>query len=253
MRQSRTFPLVVALLTVLGLLTTSALARAAELKLYGPGGSRWVMEECAQAYEQQSGVKVNVITGPMPTWMMQAKQEADLIMGGSEAQLTLFNQNNPGLVDLSSRVSLYPRAAAILVRPGNPKGIKGVADLARPGVRVLDVTAMGQYGLWEDLAGTKGLIAEVQKNIVANLPNHIVAMEKWRQTPELDAWVTFETWHHPLKDAADLVRLPVDERLLRGTPIALAAHGQRREEAAKFVQFLQTPQAHAIFQKWGWQ
>lgn len=47
-----------------------------------------------------------------------------------------------------------------------------------------------------------------------------------------------------------MVRLPLDQRLYHSSPVALAAGGKSRQEGAKFMAFLQTPQARAIFQKW---
>ena len=51
---------------------------------------------------------------------------------------------------------LFLRPATILVRPGNPGHITGVADLLKPGHRVLVVNGAGQQGLWEDVAGRLG-------------------------------------------------------------------------------------------------
>jgi len=107
-------------------------------------------------------------------------------------------------------------------------------------------------GLWEDLAGAQGLIPALQKNIRVSVATTAEAIEQWRSRPELDAWITFESWHHRLKEETEVVRLPVRQRLYRGTPIALARGTRQPELARMFVEFLKTPEAHAIFQKWGW-
>src|ERR1019366_6697459 len=114
------------------------------------------------------------------------------------------------------------RPAGILVRKGNPKKIKSLADLAQPGVRILDVNGAGQVGLWEDLAGRMGLIPAIQKNIAASVRNSVQALDQWRSDLTLDAWITCESWHYRLNEVTDLVRLPEAQRLYRGTPIAIA-------------------------------
>lgn len=42
---------------------------------------------------------------------------------------------------------LYLRPAAILVRRGNPKRIRGFRDLLKPGMRVMVVSGAGQVGM----------------------------------------------------------------------------------------------------------
>ena len=57
---------------------------------------------------------------------------------------------------------LYLRASVILVRPGNPAHIAGIADLLKPEHRILVVDGSGQQGLWEDVAGRLGDIRTVR-------------------------------------------------------------------------------------------
>lgn len=222
------------------------------LNVYGPGGPAAPMKECAANFSKQRGVKVEVTAGPEAKWSKKAKQDADIIFGGAEYMLSQFVQKNPGLVDVKTRSELYPRAAGILVRKGNPKLIRSLADLARPGVRLVDVTGAGQLGLWEDLAGRHGLIPGIQKNILITVPNSAEAIEKWKTLPQLDAWISYESWHLRLKDTTDLVRLPLRDRLYRGTPIALTTISRNRTQASAFVAYLKSPAGHRIFQKWGW-
>lgn len=222
------------------------------LRVYGPGGVAGPLQESGRLYQEKTGIAVQVVTGPMPKWIGAAKHNADLVFGGDESQFNLFNLNNPGLVDPASRVSLYLRPAAILVRKGNPKGIASLADLAKPGVKLLEVTALGQMALWEDLAGRLGLIEGIQKNFAAFVPDHIQAIELWRKDQGLDAMITFSTWHHHMKGDTDLVAIAEADNLYRGTPMALAAGTTNREQALLFLEFLRGPQGHEVFRRWGW-
>lgn len=228
-------------------------AQERSLKVYGPGGPLGPMQECAELFGRLHKIQVKVTAGPENQWLPQARENADLIFGGAEYMLTSFIQRNPGIIDPKTRTSLYPRAAGILVRKGNPKQLKGLKDLARPGINLLDVNGAGQVGLWEDLAGLQGLIADLQRNIKISVTTSAEAIEKWRTMPELDAWITFESWHFRLREETDLVRLPEGQRLFRGTPIAITTISREPELARLFLEFLKTPAAHAIFQKWGWQ
>jgi len=247
------------LLMLPGILVAGLLAGAVQtpaqdkiLHAYGPGGPLGPMEECAAIFSQAHGVQVKVVAGPEDKWIDQAKQDADLIFGGAEYMLTGFILKHPGLVDVRSRTSLYSRPAGILVRKGNPKRIKSLKDLTKGGVRLIDVNGAGQLGLWEDLAGAQGLIPGIQNNIALSVTTSAEAIEKLKSMPELDAWITYESWHYRLKEITDLVRLPEKQRLYRGTPIAITSISKNRDLAQKFIDFLKTAKAHAVFQKWGW-
>ncbi len=236
------------------LLCASIMATAAgqSLHVYGPGGPLAPMKECAELYQQKSGVKVEVTAGPEKTWIDSAQADADVIFGGAEYMLTQFDLDHKGFLLPGSRVELYDRAVGILVRPGNPKHIHDIADLAKSGVHLLDVNGAGQTGLWEDLVGRKGLIPAVSSNITVSVANSAEGMESWSTRPELDAWINYESWAKRLTGKAELVRLPESERLYRGTPAAIASRSAFPDQARSFLNFLQSPQAHAIFVKWGW-
>lgn len=230
----------------------SLLTQNKTLMIYGPGGPLGPMKECAEIFSKAYGIELKVVAGPESQWIAQAKQDGDLIFGGAEYMLTDFILRHPNLVDEKTRTSLYIRAAGILVRKGNPKQLKSLADITRDGICLIDVNGAGQLGLWEDMVGAKELIPGIQQNIALSVTTSAEAIEKWKSMPELDAWITFESWHYRLKDVTDLVQLPENERIYRGTPIAITKISKNREMTKQLIDFLRTEQAHKIFQKWGW-
>lgn len=221
------------------------------LMVYGPGGPFGPMNELAQKFAQAKGVEVKVVAGPEGNWLTQAKADADLYFGGAEYMLIDFDQRNPGLVDGSTRTSLYSRALGVLVRKGNPLGIKTVEDLAKDGVKLLDVNGAGQVGAWEDLAGPD-LIPAIRKNIAVSVRNTADGIKAWNSNPDLNAWIIYESWHYRLKDVTDLVQLPEHQKLYRGIPIAIAKTTDQRELAQQFIDYLKSDEGHDVFKKWGW-
>jgi len=210
------------------------------------------VKECAEIFSKVQGAEVKVAAGPTFKWIDQAKQDADIIFGGAEYMLTEFIQKYPGLVDEKTRTSLYVRAAGILVRKGNPKKVKSLSDLTQNGIKLIDVNGAGQVGLWEDMAGDKGLIPGIQKNIALSVTTSADAIEMWKSMPELDAWITYESWHYRLKEVTDLVKLPEEGKIYRGTPIAATTISNKKELAKQFIDFLKTEQCHEVFRQWGW-
>jgi accessory colonization factor AcfC len=241
------------LLIIIGIIPGLLKAQSDTLYVYGPGGPAAAMEECAKVFARKTSIDVKVNAGPDAGWIDQAKQNADVVFGGAEYMLTQFSMQHPGLIDSSTRLSLYKRAAGILVRKDNPKNILSLKDLTKPGIRILDVNGAGQLGLWEDLAGKQNLIGGIQKNIKKSFANTALALEAWKSGNDYDAIIIFSSWYYRLKDVSQLVKIPASQTVYRGTPVALTTITNQKKEAVQFLQFLLSAQAHAIFKKWGWE
>ncbi|MHB1176845.1 MAG: substrate-binding domain-containing protein [Daejeonella sp.] len=148
---------------------------------------------------------------------------------------------------------LYKRRAGILVRPGNPKNITSLKDLAKPGINILEITGAGQLGMWEDLAGKQNLIGGIQKNIKGAFGNTALAIDAWKADTKYDAIIIFASWYNRLKDVSELVEIPEKQTVYRGTPIAITTISNQKPEARQFIQFLLATEGHTIFKKWGWE
>ena len=152
---------------------------------------------------------------------------------------------------------LYLRPVAILVRPGNPKNIRGFRDLLAPNVRILTVAGAGQIGLWEDVAGRTGDIALVRafrKNMVfPEAANSGAAKEQWTQQKDIDAWLIWNIWQVANPDLAQLVPLDEPFRIYRDAGVVLTRKGKTEPQAAAFIEFLKSADGQRIFAKWGWE
>jgi len=160
-----------------------------------------------------------------------------------------------GRIDNSSVTSLYMRPSAILVRPGNPKKIKGFKDLFRAGVKVVVVQGSGQTGMWEDVAGKQGDIGAVKafrKNIVSYAPNSAEAKKVWIERPDIDAWLIYNIWQIANPTIADLIPIEKEHVVYRDCGIVLTAKGMTNPLARKFIDFIQSAEGARIFKKWGW-
>ena len=107
------------------------------LRIYGPGGPHEALSECATLYRQLHGEAVLVLRSGPVTMSQKVAQDGDLYYGGAEYMLEEFDRDNPGVLDRATVALLYPRRVGIVVRKGNPLGIRGLADLDRAGVRVM--------------------------------------------------------------------------------------------------------------------
>ena len=208
----------------------------------------------AAAFGQAEGVAVQVESGLLPAWKEQAAKDADMIFSGSEVMMSDFIEALPD-IDAATVQPLYLRPSAILVRPGNPRGIGGVRDLLTPGHRILVVNGAGQQGLLEDVAGRLGRIADVRAfraNIARAAKNSADARTSWSDDASLDAWLIWSIWQVANPALADIVAVEPELRISRDTGIALTKRGQARPDTRRFAAFLASTEGERIFSRWGW-
>lgn len=233
----------------------SSLAQDA-IHVYGPGGPAPAMQEAAKSFGATHNVEVNVTAGPTPQWVDKARQDADVVFSGAENMFTDYAKALPGAFELADVYPLYLRPVAILVRPGNPKGIRGFRDLLAPNVKVLTVAGAGQTGLWEDVAGRTGDIAMVRalrRNIVfPEAANSGAAKAQWIAQPDIDVWLIWNIWQVANPSLAQVVEMDEPYRIYRDSGVVLTRKGKNVAQARAFVEFLKSPAGAAIFARWGW-
>jgi accessory colonization factor AcfC len=214
-----------------------------KLLAVGPGGPYEAMKEAAEAFSRLKGVAVKVVKGPPEKWF---EQQADLIYGGAPNMLEDFMAAHPQAIEPGSLGNVYKRQIGIIVRKGNPKRIKELADLGRESIKVLDVRleTMGEF-----------------QNTVANRTEHIYrsvntgeqGKEAWQSLPELDAWITYKSWHVVLSGETEFIPLTSVSGSLRPTPMAITTWSKKKNLARDFILFLKSEVGHAIFQRRGWE
>jgi accessory colonization factor AcfC len=226
------------------------------LRAYGPGGPAPAMREAAKTFGDRKGISVEIIAGPTPNWKEQAMNNADLVFSGSEYMMTDFVRRDlPGLIDASTIRTLYLRPSAILVRPGNPKQIRGVKDLARPGIKILVVEGAGQVGMWEDVAGRTGdvrLVDGVRRNIGFFAANSAEAKKLWNGDLSYDVWLIWTIWQKESPASADLINIEKENTIYRSCGMATTNRSEKKAIAEEFSDFLQSAKGQEIFVKWGW-
>jgi len=243
------------LLVGLGPISASDVSAEDELRLYGAVGPSPAIEEAAMVFGRRNDVTVKVVSGPRHIWRDKAVVDADLMFSDADFMMSEYAHSMGLGIDEDSITPLYLRPSALLVRPGNPKGIGDFPDLVRPGINVMVVNAAGQTGLWEDMAGKLEdirTIRALRKNIVLFAADSDEAMKMWKLRDDIDVWITWNTWHIPLRDRAQVVLPSRTFRVLRQSSIALTARGKDKPMARKFIDFLASAEAAAIFDSWGW-
>ena len=155
----------------------------------------------------------------------------------------------------------------ILVRPGNPKGIRGFADLARPGIRVVHPDPLTSGGAnWAILAefgagereragGGREMLLGIWKNVVAQASSARAARTQF-ENGFGDALVTYEqeaAWDRSRKKLRSDVVYPASTILSEHTLVIVDRNVRpdRRALIEAFANFLWSDEAQRIFVRYG--
>jgi molybdate transport system substrate-binding protein len=169
---------------------------------------------------------------------------ADVFASASGTQMD--NLTEPGLV--ADEPTVFARnLLQIAVEPGNPLGIRALADLARPDVTLVlaapEVPA-GEFAR-EALAkaGVQASPASEEVDVRAVLSK--VALG------EADAGVVYVTDVLVAGDEVDGVAIPEEQNVVAGYPIGALTESPNPEAAQAFVAFVLGPDGQAVLERYG--
>jgi len=215
------------------------------LRAYGPGGPHHVLQECADLFREKHGVAVAVIKASPAELAQKVREDGDIYFGGAEYMLEDFARENPGVLDLLSAEKLHPRRIGVVVRKGNPLEIKGTACLQRDGI---DLLAVRLENMTQFHSPQRDRTSNVRRLVYTGQDG----ANAWLSSPELDAWVTYESWHVWLEEDSEFIEIPGDHAR-RFTTVVLTHRTPHRQAAGQFIAFLKSPEARQIFVEHGWE
>jgi accessory colonization factor AcfC len=134
---------------------------------------------------------------------------------------------------------------------GNPKNIRSVEDIAKPGIRVGVSVIDCLKGLWEDLSGRLGLLDKIRRNI-CYYANGCIAIVEAVATGEIDAAFGWTAFQHLEPDRIETIEMPKEQQVLRGTGVGLLSFAKETEAAKQFMDFLAGPQSREFYKEYGW-
>jgi molybdate transport system substrate-binding protein len=153
-----------------------ARADAGKITVFAAASLREAFEAAGPAFTAKTGIAVTYSFGGSDTLAAQITQgaPADVFASANPTQMTKVA--DAGLVS-GAPLTFARNRLTVIVPKANPGGVKGVADLSRPGLRIVlgDPTVpVGKYAraAFGAMAGKNGLPADfaaaVEKNVVSN-------------------------------------------------------------------------------------
>lgn len=228
-------------------------AKNLELTVYIAPGLDKPIAELAKIYRDNNKINIILKNGEITRETIKnASKSGDIIIVGAEYQLNQIIKAHPSLIDLSSRSSLPSRATGVLVRKRSSNRISSFSDLGKQGYKVMVVDAEDQTGLWEDMTAKRDSITKINANIAYSASSNSDAIKQWNTRKDLDAWITFQSWHYYTQDSTRLIKVLDHYKRFRGSPLAVIKTSSNKIEAKKFIDFLKSKQNLEIYKKWGW-
>jgi len=225
------------------------------------------LEEAAVLFTKQTGIDVKIdvcnrhCAVPVAEEAAAAGNHDDFLVEISEmgvhdlaiagAEYLLDDGEVRGIVQRGKRRTIACRTAGLVVPKGNPANVRALADMARPGVRVAISVLDCLKGLWEDICGRAGLIDAVRKNITFKA-NGCIAIVEAVADKLVDAAFGWTAFQHLEDDRIEVVPLPPEQSVARGTCIGMLSFCEQPDVAEQLMDFLTTEPAQACYRKYGW-
>jgi len=228
-----------------------------ELLIFAGAASKPPTEEAAKAFEKKTGVKVRLTfggSGFVLSQMSLAKQ-GDLYFPGSSDYMELAKKK--GLVFGESERYVVYLVPAINVQKGNPKQIKSLTDLARPGLRVAIANPEGVcVGLYAVEIIEKNFTAQQKAAFKRNLANYTESCEKTATAVSLKAvdavigWRVFQHWDPQRIESIPLRKHEIPR--IGYIPIAISKFTKDKKLAQDFIDFIVSGEGKAFFEKYSY-
>lgn len=215
------------------------------LELFVGSASQPPVEEIVRLFEARTGARVDLHVGSSGAMLSQLKltRRGDVFFPGSPDYMEMA----AGLVDPATEVRVADLVPAINVPAGNPKGIRALEDLARPGVRTAiarpDTVCVGLYA--QNVLDDAGVRPEIV--------THAESCAKLAQlvaTGQVDAAVGWDVFAH--WDPSRIQSVPIDTPRKAYLAAAMTRFAREPELAREFLALLDSEEGRAVFRKWGY-
>lgn len=224
------------------------------LIVFAGSASRPVTERVAALFEQETGVPVRTHFGGSGRVLAQLRLSGrgDVYFPGSSDYLE--KARALGLVEAGTTRTVAYLVPAVIVAKGNPHGIRRLADLSRPGLRVAIAdphsVCVGLYAV--ELLDHNGLAEAVKPNIVTYAPSceHTANLVALHAVDASLGWRVLARWSSDRVEA--IMPEPHEIPRLGYLAAAVTTASRRPELAQRFVDFLASSQVDRMFAEAGY-
>jgi len=224
-------------------------ATGGELLLYCGAGIRPPVDELVRAFEAETGTTVSVDYAGSEVLLSRIRlnRAGDLYMPGDRSYLD--QAAGEGMVLARRPICLF--VPTILVNWGNPKGIGGLNDLVRPGVRLgLGDSRACAIGRMTRKVFEKNAIPweQVEKNLIyQSLTVNELGLQI--QAGSLDAVIVWDAIAKNYRGHGEEVPLAWRDNILSFVDLGILSFSENRQAAQRFLDFAGSERGERIFRK----
>jgi molybdate transport system substrate-binding protein len=236
-------------LVVLGLAGPAA---AVELSVSAAASLTDALKEIAPIYEKASGEKValNLGASSMLARQIQEGAPADVFFSADEAKMGTLEK--AGLLLPGTRRSLLSNILVVVVAADGALPISSAKDLTSPRVRALalaDPRAVPAGIYAKEWLTKAGVWTELVARVVPaeNVRAALAAVE----AGNVEAGIVYKTDALISKKVRVAFEVPPSEGPDISYPVAALAQSRRPDAARRFLAVLESPEARAVFERYG--
>ncbi|ENN96719.1 molybdenum ABC transporter, periplasmic molybdate-binding protein [Methanocaldococcus villosus KIN24-T80] len=211
------------------------------------------MEELKRNFENKTGAKVNVhYGGSAELFGILKTTGGDVFIPG--AYKYTKDAMDIGLILNDTVKNITYHIPVIIVPKGNPKNIKDLNDLTKPGVRIAigdpKSSAIGKVSV--KIFEKNKIWEKVKPNIVVYAPtvNQLLIYVATKQVDAAIIWEDMTTWSQA-KGKIEVIEIPKDKNIIKTIPTAVTTKAKDLEVAKAFNNYISSDEAKTIWEKWG--
>ncbi len=221
------------------------------VRLYAGAGLRPAVEALSAAFERQTGIAVEADYAGSGVLVTRAMGDpaADLFMPGDAWYVDRLDEKTGNIAEREVVARFVP---VLVVAKGNPRGIRGVADLANPDL----VVALGNPAACQVGRASAHILekAGIQASELHPMESMTVnELGNWVQMNHADVAIVWDAIAANLGDAVETIPIPPEINEVSSVVCGLLKTAAHKPQARAFMRFMVSPQGRKILERMGYQ
>ncbi len=220
---------------------------ADSIMVYCAASMRPSMEEIGALFQEEYGTRVDFNFGGSGTLLTQIEttQQGDVYVPADSSYIDKLEEK--GFAGKSETIAYH--VPIIMVPKGNPAGIESLADLAKPGVRVVwgdpEAASIGKVG--NQVLEKNGLQDAVWANVIATTAtvDHLTVYIEEGQADATLSWSEMGT------EGVEMIEIPRDQNIIQLISLASLSFSGNMETAEAFVEFCSSEKGLSVIESYG--